>query len=521
MTAMVAALLLSWAALSSQAVPLPGEPLPGEQGPESPAISLSAEALCGRGEHLIEDGSRESILDARRLFDAAAGYYPTSSCGHAGIARTLLLIYQRMIEPDDALIDRALQEARLAVQIDSRSASALAALASALLVDIRPEEAAAQAEAALTVAPDSLPALLTAAQIRLARGEHDLAHAAIDRALALRPDLPAAHFTLGNLHLLFGEPAHALESYKNAQRLSPGFLPALFQQAAALAEMGRLDASGAIFENLIEEHPEQSAQIHLYMGRSLMRRNSWNAALAVLDKAEFKTRRGLSGGTVLYLKALCFEKLGRTADARGAYRDLIDHWPDATGGAASPERLIFPAREALGRLHFQAGEIDSGVSELEAGAAMPDASLDLILRLANLYKDYGLQDNAMTLLRKAASRSWTVKTAGKQLDVYLLWARIARDGADEASLAALRESLGASVPALKTLGDYVIDLDAARAFSITGAGDRALDCLRHAVQLGYSQLGWIAGDPDLESLRQAPGYAELVSSARPVPRSTD
>jgi len=479
------------------------------------------EALCGRGEHLIEDGSRESILDARRLFDAAAGYYPRSSCGHAGLSRTLLLIHQRMIEPDDALIDRALQEARLAVQLDSGSASALSALASALLIDLRPEEAAAQAEAALALAPDALLALLAAAQIRIARGDHGLARSAIDRALALRPDLPAAHFTLGNLHLLSGEPGDAVESYKNAQRLSPGFLPAVFQQAAALEEMGQLDASGAIFQKLLEEHPEESARIHLYMGRSLMRRNSWNAALAVLDKAEFKTRRGLSGGTVLYLKALCFEKLGRTDDARAAYRDLIDHWPDATGGAANPERLVFPAHEALGRLHLQAGEIDLGVSELEAGAASSDASLDLILRLARLYKDYGLQDRATTLLRKAVLRTWTGKTAGKQLAVYLLWARLARDGADEASLAVLRESLGASVPALKALGDYVHDLDAARAFSIAGAGDRALECLRHAVALGYSQLRWIAGDPDLEALRRAPGYADLVNSARSEPRPTD
>jgi tetratricopeptide (TPR) repeat protein len=518
---MAAFCLISWIALSPQTALLPGEPLLGEPGPESPPITLPVEALCGRGEHLIEDGSRESILDARRLFDAAAGYYPKSSCGHAGLSRTLLLIYQRMIEPDDALIDRALAEARLAVQLDSGSASALAALASALLIDLRPDEAAAQAEVALALAPDAIPALLAAAQIRIARGDHDLARAAINHALSLRPDLPAAHFTQGNLQLLSGKPGDAVESYKNAQRLSPGFLPAMFQQAAAMEELGQLEASGAMFQKLIEEHPEESAPIHLYMGRSLMRRNSWNAALAVLDKAAFRTRRGLSGGTVLYMKALCFEKLGRTGDARAAYRDLIDNWPDATGGAASPERLVFPAHEALGRLHFQAGEIDLGVSELEAGAASPDASLDLILRLARLYKDYGLQDRATTLLRKAALRSWTGKTAGKQLAVYLLWARISRDAADEPSLAALRGSLGAAVPAVKALGDYVYDLDAARAFSIAGAGDQALACLRHAVELGYSQLGWIATDPDLEALRRAPGYAELVTSARPAPRPTD
>ncbi|HEY3176441.1 MAG TPA: tetratricopeptide repeat protein [Candidatus Polarisedimenticolia bacterium] len=475
---------------------------------------LSAAAMCARGETDLQDGSRSDLLHARSLFRLAAEWYPSEPCGHAGLGRAATLIYLRGVEEDEALVTQALEEARRAVDLDPNSAPGRAALAAAQFADLRTEEARTTARSALSLDPNCIPALQTSAVVAAAAGRFQSARESIERALELRPDLAVSHQILGNIEYLEGEPVAAIGSYRTALTLSADFLPALMQLAAAYDQLGDRQGSGLIFEKVLKEHPEESSRCHLYMGHSLMGRNSWKAALGAFEKATFKTRRGLCGGTVLFLKGICFAQLGRNDEARAAFREVIDKWPDATLGTARPERLIPKAYEELARLEMRERDAEGAAALLEEGAGRPDAGPDLMLHLAQLYVDYNLHDKALALLEKAASADLAPRSAQPILGAYVTWARLARGRADQASLDRLARGLEGRAAALVELHDYVIDLEAVRALSIAGRGASALAGLKRAVESGYAHLGWIESDPEMESLRNAPGYQDLVRSRR-------
>jgi len=495
---------------------------PGEENPPgASAFPLSAAALCARGEHDLEDGARGSLLHARTLFETAVRHYPDTACGHAGLARAQVAIYLRRIEQDDALAGKSIEAARRALEIEPGSATAHAALAGALLADLRLEEASTAAETALRSDPASWAALSAAAATRMALGEIREGMNAARQALDLRPDLPSVHQALGNLQLLAGDEPAAIESYRSALALSAGFLPAALQLAAAFEELGDYREAGDIFRRLLNDHPEESSRIHLYMGHSLMKRRSWNAALGALEKASFKSRRGLSQGTVRYLQGVCFEQLNRLDEAHAAFREVIEHWPDATSGPASAERVIFRAYQGLGRIHLVRRERERAVTALEEGAARPGATLDLSLQLARIYQEYKLPDKAAALLERAAARPLREGEAGRHLEVYVEWARISKQAGDHPSLTRMAASLESHEKGLVKLRDYVYDLDAARAFSIAGRGDRALGALSRAIEQGYSQLAWIATDPELQEMRDAEGYQTLTRTQRADPSPTN
>lgn len=50
-------------------------------------------------------------------------------------------------------------------------------------------------------------------------------------------------------------------------------------------------------------------------------------------------------------------------------------------------------------------------------------------------------------------------------------------------------------------------------YALSGHGDRALDALGKAVDLGYSDTDWMCEDQDLISLREDPRFVELVARA--------
>ncbi|MFQ5702111.1 MAG: tetratricopeptide repeat protein [Acidobacteriota bacterium] len=481
---------------------------------EQSRFLMDAIELCRRGDHLIDDDRPEALRQARELFAAAAEQRLDEACGAAGLSWTLSTIYSRRIEEDDDLIARAVSTARHAVEADPASASAWAALARAKVLDLDLHAANQAAETALSKDPDSVLALRAAALVRIARGQIGPAREAIERAMALQPGVPSIHLTMGNVHLLSGHPAPAIAEFKKALVLSPGWVPARLQLASALEKARRFEAAGLIFRKLLAEHPETSARANLLMGHSLMKRSRWRRALVVLGRSDFKTHRGICNGTVVYLQGLCHLRLHELDAARAAFRRVIEQYPDATSGYARLQRLVFNAYEQLGRLALEANDPEAAAAVMEEGIQRTGASLDLYLRLAGLYQDFHLPEEASSLLQQAVGRELEPGQAEQHLQAYTFWARIARDRGDEESLDRLAASLDSHARSILDLGDFVADLEAMRAMAIADHGRQALAWLRHAVDLGYDHLGWIADDPELESLRQVPAFHDLLVSAR-------
>jgi tetratricopeptide (TPR) repeat protein len=364
-------------------------------------------------------------------------------------------------------------------------------------------------------------ALQAAAQMQAANTQYDQARETLKRAVTLAPHLPAIHLALGNVELLGGDDAVALGHFHDALALSPGYVPAKLQMAAAIEKMGGYRDAAAILAEVLEQNSEMRARIHLFMAISLMKRSQWDEALVVLPRAEFKTRRWLSPGTVSYLKGICLEELERTDEAVASFRDVIDNFPFATSGFSDQERLIFRAYEALGRMRLAAGDIEGAAASMEEGSRATGASLELALRLAGLYADFNYPAKAVATLEQAVARPLTPRSAPLQLQAYIAWARLLPRMQDDGARQRLVESLAKHTPALHALDDTVRDLDAMRALSIAGDGKQSLAWLRRAVDRGYSHVGWIQDDPELDSLRKTAGFGQTLARASGDSRPTN
>ena len=499
------ALLLALIAAAEGRPPLEAEALVPE-----PPRHLQAAALCGRGRLLIDDDRATSLTEARGLFERAVAEYPRDACGHAGLSRTLALLYVRGVEEDDALIAAALTAGRRGVEMDDSSAEAHAALGRALLLDQQNPEAERAVRIALERDPASVPALVAAAQVQSANRQHELARETLERAVALAPHIPSIHLALGNVELLGGDDARAIEHYHDALTLLPGYVPAQLQMAVAIEALGGYRDAAEILREVLEKHEESRSRAELFMGLSLMKRSRWEEALIVLGRAQFKTKRWISGGTISYYKGICLEEMQRDDEAVAAYRDVIDNYPGATAGFSDGEPLSFRAFEALGRMRLAAGDIEGAAAVMEEGAKRTGASLELALGLARLYSDFNYPQKAVSMLEQAVHRPMTPRIARAQLEAYVAWARLLPLVKDDGANSRLVESLASHTEALHDLDDRVRDLDAMRALSIAGDGPQALTWLRRATDRGYAHVAWIQDDPELESLRKAPGFDDLV-----------
>jgi len=496
-------------------------PAPGASAEESAPPPLTAAALCGRGRILLEDERAASLEEARGVFQRAVETHPSDPCGHAGLSRTLALLYVRGAVEDDAIIAAALAAARTAVGLDEASAEAHAALSRALWLDQQEPEADNAAMAALEKDCGSVPALLAVAQSQAANRQHELARATLGRAASIAPHLPALHLALGNVALLGGEETVALAHFQDALALSPGYVPAKLQMAAAIEAMGGYSDAADILREVLEEHPQMRARVQLFMAISLMKRRQWEEALIVLPRAEFRTRRWLSAGTVSWLKGMCLEELDRRDEALAAYRDVIENHPLATAGFSDSERLIFRAYEAVGRIRLASGDIEGAAAAMEEGALRTGASLDLALRLAGLYTQFNLPAKAAATLEKAVARPMTTRGARVQLQAYVAWARLLPQIDDAGARARLVESLASHDESLRDIDDTVRDLDAMRVLSIAGAGAQSLAWLQRAVARGYAHVGWILDDPEMAGLREAPGFDAIIAGVSRGVRPTD
>ena len=59
--------------------------------------------------------------------------------------------------------------------------------------------------------------------------------------------------------------------------------------------------------------------------------------------------------------------------------------------------------------------------------------------------------------------------------------------------------------------DAGVQYNVACLYSLEAQADRAIACLESAVEAGFGHRDWIEQDPDLDSLREHPGFKDLLS----------
>jgi tetratricopeptide (TPR) repeat protein len=100
------------------------------------------------------------------------------------------------------------------------------------------------------------------------------------------------------------------------------------------------------------------------LARSKISKGQYERALKELSYAEeYKEPTPVLRAEILYLRAICYEGLGRYKDAIGLLKYIIDKFPDSSYAYQAKERLRGiehnrnkpDSGDALSRLHLQAG----------------------------------------------------------------------------------------------------------------------------------------------------------------------
>ena len=108
-------------------------------------------------------------------------------------------------------------------------------------------------------------ALADAASARHDTNEFDEAVRTYGQALALNPDSDQAHNNLGLTWQAQGREQEAVAEFREATRLNPGFETARFNLANALSRLGQLDESIAAYRAAIQLNPDR-AESHSGLG---------------------------------------------------------------------------------------------------------------------------------------------------------------------------------------------------------------------------------------------------------------
>jgi tetratricopeptide (TPR) repeat protein len=279
------------------------------------AVAANASSALAHEARAVALASMGLVADAATSFRKAAELDPKLTRARAGLAA--------MLASDGKGAD-ALVEAKKASEADPRSAEAFAAFGLAILAE-NPKnwnEAIAQAQ----------------------------------QGAFLNPRNPVIHFAVGRVFEGNANLDQAVNSYKKALEIDPGFSPARL----ALVKVQDLkgDRKGAIAEiqKLLPEMPN-NGELHFLAGRAHMRASDYAAALPMLEKAAAFSP-GNAEAHALLATAAFFS--GKNEQAVAAYKKALELKPDNTSW-----------RTDYGLFLARSGELEAAATELKKVVAAP------------------------------------------------------------------------------------------------------------------------------------------------------
>jgi TolB-like protein/Tfp pilus assembly protein PilF len=175
---------------------------------------LRAYGLILRGQQLSLLVAREANLHARRLFEEAAHSDPEYARSYAGLARTFQEAwrYHWSSKPDECL-DRAIDLAQHAIQLDPSDARGFAALGEAYLFKRKHDESLAAYERAIRLNPNDADILADSGHCISSYGEPQRGMERLQQAMRLNPYYPDWYlWILGEIHFDVGSYRDAVKT---------------------------------------------------------------------------------------------------------------------------------------------------------------------------------------------------------------------------------------------------------------------------------------------------------------------
>ncbi|MGB8506909.1 MAG: tetratricopeptide repeat protein [Pyrinomonadaceae bacterium] len=322
------------------------------------------------------------------------------------------------------------------------------------------------------------------------------AESASDRALVLDPNQPQVHISLGIVYHGTGAIENAIEEFVCAVGLQPLNDNAYRWLGRCYLQRGEMDLARENFERAVQIRPGYWENYNV-LGNYYYTHGLYEQAAAQFRRViriQPDSHHGYNNLGGIYIL------LGRYAEAAAMHQRAIEIHPAAVAYGNLGTAYFYLER------YDEAREAYAKAIELNPSNDVPYRNLgDALVRL-------GREEEAAAQYRLAVVR---LKEALKikSNDAQLL-----------NRLAVCEAKLGSEQEAIKNI-EHASSLDPddvatmykrAVVYALTGHTEEAARHLREALSRGYSRAE-AERDPDLQSLRNDPGYAELIPSQSGLP----
>jgi non-specific serine/threonine protein kinase len=323
------------------------------------------------------------------------------------------------------------------------------------------------------------------------------ARQACERAVTLEAKLAAGHICLGSLYNVTGEYEKAVPEFQTAAEREPTNDDAYGGLAIAYEHSGQLQAAELTYQKASELRPAYWLNYNS-LGLFYCRRGNYQKAVPIFQRIiELTPDNRIGYGNL----GLAYYNVHRLDEAAAMYRRSLEIRPTAA------------AYSNLGVITFFAGHYAESVAMLEKAAELEPQNYMLWRNLADAYRWTPRVQN-----RAKATYARAIGLAERDLEIN------PHDTDALVSLALCEAKSGALEKARQLIGRALeiapkdVDLlgQAVEVYTVTGDEQKALDCLKDAVQGGYPHFE-LEANPELARLRNDPRYREIMAEA-PKPR---
>ena len=316
----------------------------------------------------------------------------------------------------------------------------------------------------------------------------ELARTALEeaaRAAELNPELAPVQVALGRAHARQGDDDLALESLQRALKLDVHNVDALTAISGVYERLGRQDDAESSLRRAVDVQPDSWAA-HNSFGNFLFRRREYDRAIQHWRRVLEITPDNAAAYTNL---GGAFAESSRLPEAQTMYERAL---------AIKPNHTAFMN---LGTVFFQAGRYSEAAPQYEKALELNDGDY---LAWGNLAATYwwisGMTEKAAETFERAVAMAEDVAARSPEgpyvnIDLGLYYAKLERA---EESTRRLTTALTLSPE------DPEIHAWAAESYEVLGDRDQALELIRRALELGYTQ----------EKLQRNPEFTELCRDPR-------
>jgi serine/threonine protein kinase/tetratricopeptide (TPR) repeat protein/TolB-like protein len=322
----------------------------------------------------------------------------------------------------------------------------------------------------------------------------DSAHQACKEAARLNAELPAGHECLGRVYEAVGEYEKATAEFRSAMEKEPKNDDACRGLARMYDLSGQLQTAEETYRKAIELRPSYWVNYN-QLGIFYNERGESQKALPMFQRVIDLTPDNRWGYTNM---GVTYYNLGQLDQAAAMWRHTLEIRPDAT------------AYSNLGVVAFFRGHYPESVHMFEKAVELEPQTYLMWGNLADAYRwNPGDQGRAKTTYARAIALAEKDLEVNPQ-DTYALGSLgqyQAKSGAPDKARQLINRALSIAPKDVALLGQ------AAEVYAVMGDEQKALDCLKNAVQAGYPRFE-IEANPEFTKLRENPKYREILREGK-------